>query len=64
MYHQDELYKSKNNAFKTWKVIQSLFFCSQNSSTTPDEIKCNCDLITGSKTIYESFNGYFSKAGL
>ena len=36
MYYQDELYKSKNNAFKTWKVIKLLLSCSQNSSTTPN----------------------------
>ena len=53
MYYQDELYKSKNNAFKTWKVIKSLLSCSQNSSTTPNEIKYNGNLITGSETISE-----------
>ena len=63
MYYQDELYKSKNNAFKTWKVIKSLLSCSQNSSTTPNEIKYNGNLITGSETISESFNCYFSKVG-
>ena len=64
MYYQDELYKSKNNAFKTWKVIKSLLSCSQNSSTTPNEIKYNGNLITGSETISESFNSYFSEVGL
>ena len=64
MYYQDELYKSKNNAFKTWKVIKSLLSCSQNSSTTPNEIKYNDNLITGSETISESFNSYFSKVDL
>ena len=64
MYYQDELYKSKNNAFKTWKVIKSLLSCSRNSSTTPNEIKYNGNLITGSETISESFNGYFSEVGL
>ena len=63
MYYQDELYKSKNNAFKTWKVIKSLLSCSQNSSTTPNKIKYNGNLITGSETISESFNSYFSKVG-
>ena len=63
MHYQDELYKSKNNAFKTWKVIKSLLSCSQNS-TTPNEIKYNGNLITGSETISESFNSYFSKIGL
>ena len=33
--------KSKNNAFKTWKVIKSLLSCSQNFSTTSNEIKYN-----------------------
>ena len=61
MYYQDELYKPKNNAFKTRKVIKSLLSCSQNSSTTPNEIKYNGNLITGSETIPESFNSYFSK---
>ena len=64
MFYQDELYKSKNNTFKTWKVIKSLLSCSQNSSTTPNEIKYNGNVITGSETISESFNSYFSKAGL
>ena len=64
MYYQDELYKSKNNAFKTWKVIKSLLSCSQNFSTTPNEIKYNGNLITGSETISESFNSYFSEVGL
>ena len=26
MYYQDELNKSKNNAFKTYSVIESFFF--------------------------------------
>ena len=56
--------KSKNNAFKTWKVIKSLLSCSQNSSTTPNEIKYNGNLITDSETISESFNSYFSEVGL
>ena len=64
MYYQDELYKSKNNAFKTWKVIKSLLSCPQNSSPTPNEIKYNGNLITSSATISESFNSYFSKLGL
>ena len=64
MYYQDELYKSKNNAFKTWKVIKSLLSCSQNFSPTPNEIKYNGNLITSSATISESFNSYFSKLGL
>ena len=64
MYYQDKLYQSKNNAFKTWKVIKSLLSCSQNSSTTPNEIKYNDNLITGSETVSESFNSYFSKVGL
>ena len=32
--------------------------------TTPNEIKYNGNLITGSETIPESFNSYFSKVGL
>ena len=52
MYYQDELYKSKNNAL------------NQNSSTTPNEIKYDGNLITGSETVSESFNSYFSKVGL
>ena len=50
MYYQDELYKSKNDAFITWKIIKLLLSCSQNSSTTPNEIKYNDNLITGSET--------------
>ena len=38
MYYQDELNKSKNNAFKTWSVIKSLLSCSQNSSDQPELI--------------------------
>ena len=53
MYYQDELHKSKNNAFKTWKVIKSLLSCSQNSLTTPNKIKHKGNLITGSETISE-----------
>ena len=64
MYYQDELYKSKNNTFKTWKVIKSLLSCSQNSSITYNKIKYNGNLITGPETISESFNSYFSKVGL
>ena len=64
MHYQHELYKSKNNAFKTWKVIKSLLSCSQNSSTTPNEIKYNGNLTTGSETISESFNSCFFKLGL
>ena len=64
MYYQDERYKSKNDAFKTWKVIKSFLSCSHNSSTTPNEIKCNGNLITGSETISELFDSYFSKVGL
>ena len=49
---------------KTWKVIKLLFSSSQSSSTTPDEIKYNGNLITSSETISESFNSYFSEVFL
>ena len=43
MYHQDELNKSKNDAFKTWSVIKLLLSCSQNSSDQPELIiKATC----------------------
>ena len=61
MDYQGQLYKSKSNAFKTWKVIISLPSCSQNCSTTPNEIKYNRSLNMGSETISELFNSYFSK---
>ena len=64
MYYQDELNKSKNNAFKTWSVIKSLLSCSQNSSDQPELINQKGKVLTDSQTISDSFNTYFSTIGL
>ena len=63
MYYQEELNKSKNNAFKTWSVIKSLFSCSQNSSEQPELINHKGKVLTDSQTISDSFNAYFSTIG-
>ena len=64
MYYQDELNKSKNYAFKSCSVIKSLLSCSQNSSDQPKLVNHKGYVLTGSQTISESFNSYFSTIGL
>ena len=64
MFYQNELNKSKNNAFKTWSVIKSLLSCSQNSSDQPELINQKGKVLTNSRTISDSFNRYFSTIGL
>ena len=64
MYYQDELNKSKNNAFKTWSGIKSLLSRSQNSSDQPELINQKGKMLPDSQTISDSFNTYFSTIGL
>ena len=64
MYYQDELNKSKNNAFKTWSVIKSLLSCSQNSFDQLELINQKGKVLTDSQTISDSLNTHFSTIGL
>jgi hypothetical protein len=62
-YYSDILAESKNDAKKTWKIINEIINKKKKASKLPTEFICNNKPITGNLNIAKGFNEFFVNVG-